>query len=375
MKLRPLDDVATFFSGFAWKANRFQDNPSGVPIIRIQNVGSNNQREFKYWPDAFDDRFIIVDGDLLLTLSGSFRTAVWNGPRALLNQRIVKVMPKSHVDRDWLFYALENAMSRISGMGRHALVSNVALSDLKEMQIAVPPLEEQKRIAAILDQADAVRRLRRRALDRLNTLGQAVFAGTFGNTAHNDMQWPTVKVGDVTDCIVPGRNKPRSFTGDIPWITTADLVHLGETSRAESNQGLTIEEAEDAGARIIPKGSVLITCAGDLGVATIAKDEMVINQQLHSFQCGPAILPKFLVRALATQKQWMLRRATQTTLPYMNKSICNSIPIRLPPISVQEEFSRRMGVLEDKMMLNKAAASLSENFFTSLQHRAFRGEL
>jgi len=152
MSERPLSDAASFFSGFAWKSEQFTDEPRGMPIIRIQNVGSDVSTEFKYWPAEYDERFVIRGGELLLTLSGSFRTAVWDGPEALLNQRIVKVTPKEGVDTRWLFYALENAMAQIAGMGRHALVSNVALSNLRDLAVTVPSLEEQRRIAAILDQ-------------------------------------------------------------------------------------------------------------------------------------------------------------------------------------------------------------------------------
>ena len=195
MSERPLGDVASFFSGFAWKAKQFTDEPCGMPIIRIQNVGSDASTEFKYWPAEYDERFVIQEGDLLLTLSGSFRTAVWNGPEALLNQRIVKVTPQEGVDTRWLFYALENAMEWIAGMGRHALVSNVALSDLRDLAFTLPPLEEQRRIAAILDQADALRRLRRRALDRLNTLGQAIFHEMFGDPVTNRKKFDRVLLG------------------------------------------------------------------------------------------------------------------------------------------------------------------------------------
>ena len=68
---RPLGDVAEFFSGFAWKSERFKRQAEGLPVIRIQNVGSHDSN-LVYWPDDFQDRFIIGKGELLLTLSGSF---------------------------------------------------------------------------------------------------------------------------------------------------------------------------------------------------------------------------------------------------------------------------------------------------------------
>lgn len=135
---KKLGEIVDFFSGFAWKASRFSNDKTGVPIIRIQNVDAVRDAEFVYWVDEYDSRFIIHPGDILLTLSGSFRVVVWEGPNALLNQRIVKLIPKDTVDRDWLLHAIKNVVADIEAIGRHALVNNVALADLKEMKFTCP---------------------------------------------------------------------------------------------------------------------------------------------------------------------------------------------------------------------------------------------
>lgn len=85
------------------------------------------------------------------------------------------------------------------------------------------------------------------------------------------------------------RDKPKSFTGDIPWITTGDLNTTGYTTGSKSGLGLTIDEIKQVKRKIIPKGSVLMSCIGDLGLTTVTDREVVINQQLHSFQCSDEI--------------------------------------------------------------------------------------
>lgn len=291
------------------------------------------------------------------------------------NQGFKSFVPNERIDASFLYWWLDANRSHLQSMGTGATFKEVSKAAVQRIKIPLPPLEEQKRIAGILDQADALRRLRTRALDKLNTLGQAIFHEMFGDVVTNSNGFPMVTVGNVTDCVVPGRNKPKSFTGDIPWVTTAELVHLGSTSRKNSKLGLSQDEIKSAGARIIPSESVIMTCVGDLGVASIAGDEMVINQQLHSFQCGPEIFPDFLMRVLPHQKHWMLRRATQTTLPYMNKTTCNSIPIPLPPVELQRIFSNRIRKLSLPEVKSKKSEERMESLFSSLQHRAFRGGL
>lgn len=290
-----------------------------------------------------------------------------------VNNHAHVLRPKDKIDIRFLTRVLEHYDVRpfINGSTRAKLTKNQA----KSIEIPLPQLAEQKRIAGILDQAAHLVRRRQQALDKLNTLGQAIFYEMFGDVHSNPLSWPIVSVGQVTSCIVPGRNKPKSFTGDIPWITTAELVHLGVTNRTNSNAGLSDSEISEAGARIIPQNSVIMTCVGDLGVTSIAGDDMVINQQLHSFQCGEQVLPEFLVRVIPQKKNWMLKRATQTTLPYMNKSICNSVPIVLPPVEMQSKFAERIRVVRGEVERFKKLLVRKRSLFASLQHRAFRGEL
>lgn len=244
-----------------------------------------------------------------------------------------------------------------------------------EIGIPLPPLEEQRRIAEVLDKSDVLRRKRKRALELCSDLVMSIFVDIFGDPIKNTQSNPVVQVGDVTTCIVPGRDKPRSFTGTIPWVTTRELVPLGYTRSECAKLHLSEAEVAAAGARVIPAKSVVMTCVGDLGVTSIAADPMVINQQLHSFQCSDRIVPEYLMHALGYHREYMFRRATQTTVPYMNKTVCNSIPIQLPPIELQERFSDRFR----QIWMNVKRASLSEQRFTelfsSLQHRAFSGQL
>jgi type I restriction enzyme S subunit len=147
--------------------------------------------------------------------------------------------------------------------------------------------------------------------------------------------WQTPKVGETCDFIVPGRNKPRLFNGDIPWITTPDLELWKPVT--ESRLGLCISrsEAKAVGSKVVPPGSVLMSCAGELGIVAMTQVEIVVNQQLHVFIPRDLINGTFLLYALAFRKNQIESYGTKTAVPYLNKSACNSIPIPLPPIFEQ----------------------------------------
>ena len=102
---------------------------------------------------------------------------------------------------------------------------------------------------------------------------------------------------------------------------------------------------------------------------------MVINQQLHSFQCSELVSPVFLMYSLSFHKPYMEKMASSTTVFYMNKSICNSIPTILPPIDLQNKFADIVEKADKaKHHLEDSQQELN-NQFKSLVQRAFRGEL
>ena len=76
--------------------------------------------------------------------------------------------------------------------------------------------------------------------------------------------WVLNKVGNICDFIVPGRNKPKEFNGDIPWITTPDIEQNGIVTSSKKNLKVTIEEAKNIGSKIVPRNSILISCVGEL---------------------------------------------------------------------------------------------------------------
>ena len=199
----PLGELCDILSGFAWSASQFNNDGRGVPIIRIQNVDAVSDNDFVFWDESYDKRFIIGEGDLLLTLSGSFRIEAWNGPNALLNQRIIKLTPSPKLNRGWLLYVLRSRLGQIEKLGKHALVNNVSLGDIRNLVIPLPPLSEQQRIADILDRAEALRAKRRAALAQIDTLTQAIFLEMFGDA--DSKNWPEPDIASLTT------NKPNAI--------------------------------------------------------------------------------------------------------------------------------------------------------------------
>jgi type I restriction enzyme, S subunit len=275
---------------------------------------------------------------------------------------------KENCETKYLYYFFLSINVPNTGYNRH-------FKYLKELKIPLPPLDQQKKIAAILDAADAYRQKTKTLIEKYDELTQSLFLDMFGDPVTNPKGWEKVSTITFCDCIVPGRDKPKSFTGDTPWITTADLNHLGFTSKSRSDIGLSQNEISEVRARVIPKHSVIMTCVGDLGVVSINEYDIVMNQQLHAFICYEQLNNVFLMHNLSYQTPYMHKMASSTTVPYMNKTVANNTPTIVPPIELQNQFADRVQAIEAQKAQTQAILAGAEDLFNSLLQRAFKGEL
>lgn len=271
--------------------------------------------------------------------------------------------PRNGDDPKFLYYALQTAHIPDAGYSRH-------FKYLKEASIPLPPLAEQKRIAAILDQADALRSLRERAIGRLNMLGQAIFHEMFGSAEHEELV-ELKALGEVKTGTTPSTKIAEYFDGDIPFITPGDL----ETNRPAARY-LSALGAEKS--RSVSAGSTLVCCIGaTIGKTDIAREDCTFNQQINAVEWGDKILPDYGYYAIRQLRPEIERigRGASTTLPILKKSLFQELRIPVANRAKQEEFGDRIKTVEKQ----KSAYALGEIFtaklFSSLQHRAFQGGL
>ena len=240
MRTIQLQDAVSILSGFAFKSELFSEEESGLPIVRIRDVVRGYSETFYAGP--FDDKFAVRNGDLLIGMDGEFEIATWNGGVALLNQRVCKIdhVDETILDRRYLAYLLARELKKIEDVTPFVTVKHLSVKVLNAIDIPLPPLEEQHRIAAILDCADALRTKRRAALAKLDTLLQATFLDMFGEPVANPMGWEVRPFSEIV-------------TIDAPMVDPTEdeykqLPHIG-ADRIEKQTGrlLKAQTAEEDG--------------------------------------------------------------------------------------------------------------------------------
>ena len=285
-------------------------------------------------------------------------------------------------DLRWLSYTLSGL--RLGELNKATGVPGLNRNDAYERLIFVPPLEEQKRIAAILDQADELRRKRQRALSRLNQLGQALFIEMFG-AFHDDFGvWPIHRLETLVKDAQIGAVRGSNEMGDDKAVKYLRMDSI-DTDGGLRFEGLKRVDASEAD---LSKYGLLV---GDLIFNTRNSKELVgksavvrtpfdgiYNNNILRIRFNNGMTADFLDAFFRTRKGQVvlgaIKAGTTSVFAIYQKSLL-ALDVPVPPIDLQHRYSDRLRELFSLQKQNALAVSEGSNLFASLQHRAFRGEL
>jgi type I restriction enzyme S subunit len=376
MRTVTLGDYIEILSGFAFKSSLFNSEARGLPLVRIRDVVPGYSET--YSDEDFDEKYLLEDGDLLIGMDGEFNCARWKGGKALLNQRVCRVIASSkNLDDQYLFYFLPRPLKQIEAKSNFVTVKHLSVKQIQAIKIPLPPLEEQRRIAAILDKADGVRRKRKEAIRLTEELLRSTFLEMFGDPVTNPKGWEKIKLGNLCTIVRGGSPRPINdyLGGSIPWIkigdaTEGDDIYIHKTAEAIKPDGVKKS-------RYLEPGSLIFAnCGVSLGFARILKIAGCIHDGWLAFSdLDKSINQIFVLKLLNSITEHFRAIAPDGTQPNLNTTIMKNFEIPVPPIDLQEKFAVVSHYLTDSIKKNSEMFEQSENLFNSLLQRAFRGEL
>ena len=178
----PIGDVAQVLSGFAFKSELFNKS-EGIPLIRIRDLPKRDSTEALY-SGSYEDRYVVKKGDFLIGMDGEFHCYEWNGPHALLNQRVCRIQDFKigRVIPRYIYFAVNQYLDKIEQDTGYTTVKHISAKQVLGITIPLPPLPEQKRIVdlitsvdsyieALQQQLDSAKRSRNAVLHELLTTG------------------------------------------------------------------------------------------------------------------------------------------------------------------------------------------------------------
>ena len=346
------------------------DGDGGIHCI--QTVGSAGLKSSKF---QFSDRHVLF-GKLRPYLRKIARPEF----SGVCSTDIIPILPKDGVSRDYLFYFLRTpdtvnlATSRCSG----ANLPRLAPKQLASFQIPLPPLAEQKRIAGILDAADALRAKRREALDQLDNLLQSTFLDMFGDPVSNLMGWGEHEAEKVCRIVRGSSPRPKGdsqfYGGPVPRLMVSDITRDGfwVTPRIDS-----LTEAGAKKSRRVPAGTVVMAVSGEVGVVATVQVPCCVHDGFVAFlDLDESVFDShFFMFQFHLLKMTHERRKAGAIFQNLTTRDIKAMRLPTPTIDLQHRFAAIAESVEQQKARQHAHLAELDTLFASLQSSAFRGDL
>ena len=322
---------------------------------------------------------LLPKGSILFSSRAPIGLVAIAGTEMCTNQGFKSLIPGPKLDSSYLFWCMKRLAPRIADMGRGATFKEVSKSVMERIAVPVPPLKDQKRIAVILDKADAVRRKRQQTIALTEELLRSTFLEMFGDPALNPKGWRSKSIGSLAD-VVTGNTPPRTSTeyygGILEWIKSDNL---GNDRHHPTTAAETISAQGRSKARVVGPGATLVTCiAGSrdsIGNASITDREVAFNQQIN------ALVPKeetnacFLYSQVLLAKRLIQAVSTNSMKGLVSKGRLEKIEFMCPPKALQLRFQEIFQCFLRVSEKERESSEASNSLFDSLSQRAFDGEI
>jgi type I restriction enzyme, S subunit len=380
MKLEKIGNVVNVLSGYAFESSFFNEDRQGVPLVRVRDVNSGFAGV--YYSGEYDDTFLLENNDLLVGLDGDFKCISWQGGRALLNQRVCKIIPVSNaVNKDYILHFLPRELEKIHKVTNFTTVKHLSVKTILDIKIPIFSFSDQIKIATVLNKAQALIKLRNESIDLLNEILKCTFLKMFGDPVKNDKKFEKGTIRDVVADVRYGTSKPASVDGKYRYLRMNNITMNGYMDYSDL-KSIDIDE-NDKDKYIVKKGDLLFNrtnskeLVGKTGVY-YEEDEMVIAGYLIRVRPNRRANSWYLWGYLNSSHGKKTLHGMSKTIVGManiNAQELQNIKILIPPIKLQNQFAKVIRIAEGLRAQFKKSLVDLENFYASLSFQAYKGKL
>jgi len=373
------------------------------PFVGLENMRSGGALNGHSTADeSISNKTVFLEGD---TLYGKLRPNLRKVVRAdfdgVCSTDILAIHASERLTGSYL-----NHLVRSDILYKHAMrgvagtrMPRTSWTHLRSFNLLLPPLAEQRAIAAVLDAIDeaiertdeviaAIERLRDALLHELLTRGlpgqhaewkEAPGLGTI------PASWKAARLGDVAEVIggsTPSRTQAEFWGGDIPWVVPSEVTELTERQLRSSRESITAEGLRAAGLRVLPAQSVLLTTRATIGAAAIAALPVTTNQGFQSLVGRRGIDSLWLYYCVSSRRRELMRRGAGSTFREVSRDAVRQLLILLPPLAEQRAIAAVLDSVdasierarEERAVLSTTATSISDALLTGRVRVEQRGK-
>ncbi|MGX9606739.1 restriction endonuclease subunit S [Acinetobacter sp. T63] len=391
-----LEDICEFIKN--GKSVQQTKDQKGLPITRIETIANSviDPAKVGYANLALEgnESYLLKNGDILFSHINSvehlFKTAKYNGiPEQLIHgMNLLCLRPNVKLIDPQFFLHLLRSDKVKRGLLTYANKSvnqaSISATSVKNFEVVIPSLEEQRRIASILDKADAIRQKRQQAIEKLDELLQATFIDMFGDPLDNPKKYQMMTLGSISSFENGDRSNNYPSGADvvqegIPFLSTKNIK--GNFFDSSNMQFITQEKFNKLSRGKVSNGDILITLRGTLGSTCIYECEYpqaFINAQMMIIRANQNFMSnRFLHIILSSEamQKHLKSIGNGAAVQQLTATQLKNISIIVPDLEEQEKFINFHEKLTKQKKLLEQAFHKINDLFSGLQQKAFNGTL
>lgn len=381
---KKLGNIATFINGKAFKPSDWSD--TGLPIIRIQNL-TNSIDDIHYYNGDIEEKYRITTGDILISWSATIGVFEWLNGDAVLNQHIFKVVfDKEPIDKTFFKHLIKQKIDEMLKNVHGSTMKHITKGDFDNIDVLLPSLDEQKKIAKILDKADEIRAKKKLANDKLDEFLKSTFISMFGDPVKNPKKMPIADIAQLatTDNAIKAGPFGSSLKKECYVEKGYKIYGQEQVINNDVNYGdYYIDERKYNSLKMykVIAGDVLISLVGSYGKLLIIPEQYhagIINPRLMKITFDKDKINPIFFKYLFANETFQLLLNNNShggTMGILNVGIIKKLKIIVPPINEQNKFAKIVEHVEAQKQKNELVIEQMNNLFNSLSQRAFKGEI
>lgn len=378
--MKRLADICDIQYGYAFDSKCFTEDSSYPQLVRIRDVKRGYSET--YYSGNYPDEYILSEGDLLIGMDGEFNIARWKCSGALLNQRVCKLTTKVGTNEEYLRFAMLKSLKEIEQRTAFVTVKHLSAKELNKLELDVPELTKQDKIADTLSRLERVIEARKEELEELDELIKARFVELFGDPIKNPKGWDVVKLSECLERIDNG----KSFTcdsnareGAFPAILKLSAATYGDY-RPYENKAL-LDEKQFVESVEVNRGDLLFTRKNTPDLVGMAAyvfetpEKLMMPDLIFRLVTNERMTPIFLWQ-LINNREFRpviqgISGGSAKSMSNISKERLKNIEVICPPISEQKKLEGVLDQVDKSKVKVQKALDETQKLFDSLMQQYF----
>ena len=371
----PLKELATFLNGYAFKPSDW--SKEGLPIIRIQNLTGTN-KEFNYYNGKYNEKYIIENGDILISWSASLGIFLWENMRGILNQHIFKVIfdKNIEIDKTYFLHCMKYLIKKMEKNIHGSTMKHITRPEFEKINFPIYEIDIQRKFSKNLIFITKIIENNKKLLDELVELCKSLFTTMFGDIKTNDKNWKLFEIKEISNIITRGKTPKYASSSNIFVINQACIYW--DKLKYENVKF----HIEDESLLFLKNKDVLInsTGTGTLGrmniIQNIIHEKFTIDSHVMLVRLKTEkTLPLYFINIFMNekyQKDLLLKCVNGSTNQIeLSKEKFSKFKIPIPPIELQNKFAERIEKIEKLKFEIEKSIETAQNLYDSLISKYF----